>query len=177
MTVPRHEFTRRSERIDELVSRIENCGDPAMRSMAKELLQCVLELHAAALEQMLDAVAELPEGDAALRAISQNDLTASVLSLHGLHPVPLEARVQAAVEHVRPYLKSHGGNAEVTSIENGIVHVRLQGAWDAIPAVSENWKQAVETAIHDAAPEIAAVIPEAAPSSPRSPLVVIGSAH
>jgi len=48
MTAPR-EFSRRSERIEELVTRIESSGDPAMRAVASELLQGVVELHGVAL--------------------------------------------------------------------------------------------------------------------------------
>ena len=36
-----------------------------------------------------------------------------LLLLHGLHPVPLEARVRAALDEVRPYLESHGGDVEL----------------------------------------------------------------
>lgn len=61
MAESKREFTRRCERIEELVSRVENCGDLATRAVAKELLQAVLELHGVALEHILDAVGEIPK--------------------------------------------------------------------------------------------------------------------
>src|SRR5215469_4293721 len=105
----RREFTRRSDRIEELVCRIENTGDPAIRAVAQELLQAVIELHGVALDRILDAVAELPNGANALRQIASDDLVSNVLSLHGIHPIALETRVAAALEKTRPYLESHGG--------------------------------------------------------------------
>ena len=40
---------------------------------------------------------------------------ATLLLIHDLHPVPLEHRVQDALDSVRPYMESHGGNVELLS--------------------------------------------------------------
>ena len=49
--------------------------------------------------------------------LTGDELVASVLLLHGLHPVDLETRVRGALEKTRPYLKSHGGNVELVGID------------------------------------------------------------
>ena len=49
--------------------------------------------------------------------LTRDDLVASVLLLHDLHPVDLETRVLGALEKTRPYLKSHGGNVELVGID------------------------------------------------------------
>lgn len=169
----KREFTRRSERIEELVSRVENCGDLAARAVAKELLQAVLELHGAALERILDAVVELPEGAAALGKIAEDELVSGVLSLHGIHPVDVETRVAAALESTRPYLKSHGGDVELAAIEDGVVSVRLQGSCGSCSGSAETLKNAVEAAIYDAAPEVNAVVSEPMPAQSHSDLVIL----
>lgn len=163
MADPKREFTRRSDRIEELVSRIENTGDPAIRAVAQELLQAVIELHGVALDRILDAVAELPSAEVALAQIAGDDLVSNVLSLHGIHPVAIEARVAAAIEKSRPYLKSHGGNVELASIEDGTVHVRLEGTCGSCSSSSETLKNHVEDAIYQAAPEVVTVIAESMP--------------
>jgi Fe-S cluster biogenesis protein NfuA len=173
MTENRREFTRRSERIEELVSRIENCGDLASRAVAKELLQAVLELHAAALERILDAVHAAEGGEAVLHEITADALVSGVLSLHGIHPVAVEDRVAAAIETARPYLASHGGNVELDSIKEGVVHVRLEGSCGCCSSSAETLKNAVEDAVLNAAPEIAAVVAEPAPAQPHSELVIL----
>jgi Fe-S cluster biogenesis protein NfuA len=169
----KREFTRRSDRIEELVSRIETTGDPAIRAVAQELLQAVIELHGVALERMLDAVAELPAGEDALTQIAADDLVSNVLSLHGIHPVAVEARVAAAIEKSRPYLKSHGGNVELASIEEGEVHVRLQGTCGSCSSSSDTLKNHVESAIYNAAPEVVTVIAQQMPPAPAQPQLVV----
>jgi Fe-S cluster biogenesis protein NfuA len=160
----KREFTRRSDRIEELVSRVETAGDPAMRAVAQELLQAVIELHGVALERILDAVADLPSGEAALRRVAEDELVSNVLSLHGIHPVAIEERVTRAIERARSYLQSHGGNVELAAIdEDNAVHVRLQGACGSCSSSSDTMKDHVEQAIFDIAPEVEKVIAESMP--------------
>jgi Fe-S cluster biogenesis protein NfuA len=173
MAETKHEFTRRTERIEELVSRVESSGDMATRAVAKELLQSLLELHAAALQRMLDSIAELPGAEPALRQIAADELVSGVLSLHDLHPVAVEERVAAAIEAARPFLQSHGGDVELASVEDNVVHVRLQGNCGSCSGSSETLSNAVESAIYGAAPEIAQVIPEPMLARPHSDLVTL----
>lgn len=169
MDTPRREFSRRSDRIEELVGRIESAGDPAIRAVAQELLQAVIELHGVALDRILRSVGELPNGEDALAAIAEDELVSGVLSLHGIHPVALEARVEAALEKTRPYLESHGGSVELISMQHGEVRLRLQGACGSCSSSEETLKTRVESAIYDAAPEVVAVIAEsiAVPAVPE----------
>jgi Fe-S cluster biogenesis protein NfuA len=170
----KREFTRRSGRIEELVSRIETTGDPAIRAVAQELLQAVIELHGVALERILDAVAILPSGETALAQLVSDELVSSVLSLHGMNPVSIERRVLSALEKTRPYLKSHGGNVELESIEDdGTVYLRLQGSCGSCSSSSETLKSTVESAIYDAAPEVKSVIAESIAATPHSDLVIL----
>lgn len=169
----KREFTRRSERIEDLVSRIENAGDPAIRAVAQELLQAVIELHGVALDRILNAVAELPAGETVLAQIASDELVSNVLSLHGIHPVAVESRVAAALEKAQPYVKSHGGKVELESIEDGIVHVRLQGTCGSCSSSSETLKNTVESAIYDAAPEVVTVVAKSEPLPPHSDLVIL----
>lgn len=173
MALGRRDFTRRSDRIEELVRRVENTADPAIRAVAQELLQAVIELHGVALERIIDAIAELPEGQTALAHIAEDELVSGVLSLHALHPVPVEERVAAAIEKTQPYIQSHGGDVELTSIEEDIVHVRLKGACGSCSSSAETLKGTVESAIYAAAPEIASVSAEAVSPAPHSDLVIL----
>jgi Fe-S cluster biogenesis protein NfuA len=176
MPEAKREFTRRSDRIEELVSRIESTGDPAIRSVAQELLQAVIELHGVAIERMLDAIADLPSGDQALMQIAGDDLVSNVLSLHGVHPVAMEERVAEAIEKARPYLKSHGGNVELAAIEDGVVQVHLQGTCGSCSSSSDTLKNHVEEAIYEAAPEVVTVIAKSMPpASANSEFVILQS--
>lgn len=173
MPESRREFTRRSDRIEELVSRLESTGDPAIRAVAQELLQAVLELHAVALEHIIDVVAELPNGDVALERIAGEDLVSNVLSLHGINPIAVETRVAAALEKTRPYLRSHGGDVQLSSVDEGTVHIRLQGSCGSCSSSAETLKNTVEDAIYNAAPEVVAVVAKTMPHEPHAALVIL----
>lgn len=167
------EFTRRSERIEELVTRLEGSGDPAIRAVASELLQAVIELHGVAMERILEAMTELNGGQEALDQLSADELVSSVLSLHGIHPEPLETRVMAALEQARMYLRSHGGDVEFAGIVDGAVHLRLHGACGSCSGSAQTMKSTVEEAIWRLAPEVASVITDEVPAAPHSDLVTL----
>jgi Fe-S cluster biogenesis protein NfuA len=173
MTETKHEFNRRSERIEELVHRIEGSGDLATRAVAQELLQCVIELHGAALDRILSLVETLPQSGSAFDSMAQDELISGVLSLHGLHPTALEDRVAKALENARPYLQSHGGEVELQSIEGGVVSLRLRTASGGCASSAETMKHTLEDAIYNSAPEVSAVIAEHVFSTARSELVTI----
>ena len=134
----------RVARIDELLDELETL-EPRARDTATELVQELLAMHGDGLARIAARCAELPVDD---------ELVAHLLLLHGLHPVPLERRVQGALEEVRPYLAAHGGGVELLGVEEGVVRLRLQGACNGCPSSAVTLKLAVEEAIERAAPDI-----------------------
>jgi Fe-S cluster biogenesis protein NfuA len=172
MSEARREFTRRSDRVEELVRRIETSGDPALRAVAQELLQAVIELHGVALERILGTVSDQPSGQLVIEQMAQDELVSNVFSLHGIHPIPLDVRVVAALEKARPYLKSHG-DVELTAIDGGTVHVRLQGTCGTCSSSSATMRSTVEGAIYEVAPEVATVISEGIHATPQQQLVTL----
>lgn len=173
MSSTQREFSKRSDHVEELVHRLEDSGDPATRALAQELLQAVIELHGVALDRIMQRIAELPGGGSASESLSADPLVSGVLSLHGIHPVPIQARIEAALEGARPYLRSHGGNVELLSVEEGKAHIRLQGSCGSCASSMQTMKQTIESAIYDAAPEVVAVIAESVAADPQSKLVAL----
>jgi Fe-S cluster biogenesis protein NfuA/nitrite reductase/ring-hydroxylating ferredoxin subunit len=157
-------------RIDELVRQIETMSDPDARAIAVELLQSLMELHGAGLDRMMEIAAQTGEaGQALIDGFARDELVKGLLLLYGLHPVPLETRVMQALDKVRPYLHSHGGNVETLGIEDGVVRLRLEGSCKSCPSSSMTLKLAIEEAIYEAAPDVVAieaegVLAQAAPS-------------
>ena len=70
----------------------------------------------------------------------------------------LEHKVEAALEEIRPFLQSDGGDIVLLSIENNIVHVQLQGACVGCSVNQMTLKSGVEMTIKKHAPEIQEVI-------------------
>ena len=101
----------------------------------------------------LERIVEL--ADAATRdALAEDELVAGLLLIHDLYPVPLEERVTAALDTVRPYMESHGGNVELLGIEDGVAKLRLEGSCKSCRASSSTLELAVRQALEEAAPDL-----------------------
>ena len=155
------EFERRIAAIDELVQQLETAADPAARAASQELVRALMELHGAALERMLATIRRNGAAGATIvDQLTREELVASVLLLYDLHPVDLETRVRGALEKNRPYLKSHGGNVELVAIDDGVVRLRMEGSCHGCQSSAVTLKLAIEQAIHEAAPDVTAILVE-----------------
>lgn len=156
------------ERIDTLINASATAG-PMARERAEELVRLVVDLYGAGLERVLEIVYDQGGlGDSTLDALAQDDLVASLLLVHGLHPHDVGTRVENALEGVRPYLGSHGGDVELLGVADGVVRLRMLGSCDGCPSSSVTLKLAVESAIEAAAPEVTAIEVEAAAQKQKS---------
>src|SRR5277367_6027205 len=82
------EFQRQLQSIEQLLGRIEGAADPSLRSSVRELVQLVMELHGAGVERILEVVYSTgEEGDNIIQRLGRDELVASLLVLHGLHPL------------------------------------------------------------------------------------------
>jgi Fe-S cluster biogenesis protein NfuA len=173
------DFRGRIGRIETLIEEIERFADPAAQARTREIVQALLEFHGAALAALIGHVARsgLP-GSAILEAIARDELTSNLLLLHDLHPHDLGARVTQALDRVRPQLASHGGDVELLSLDDGVVRLRMKGSCHGCPSSAATLRQTIETAIYDAAPDVAGIEVEGGsePSHLASlPIVTIGA--
>ena len=60
----------------------------------------------------------------------------------------------AALDSVRPYMESHGGNIELLGFEDGVVKLRLEGSCKSCRASSSTLELAVRQALQEAAPDL-----------------------
>lgn len=153
------------ERIDSLLD-ASGSGGVVARERAEELVRLVADLYGAGLERVLDIVYDAGRlDDEVMAALAADDLVAGLLLVHGLHPYDVGRRVEEALESVRPYLGSHGGDVELVEVsDQGLVRLRLLGSCDGCPSSSVTLKLAVESAIEAAAPDITGIVVEDAPA-------------
>ena len=91
--------------------------------------------------------------------------------IHDLHPIPLEQRVQDALDSVRPYMESHGGNVELLSLEHGVARIHLRGSCSDCSASSVTLELAIKQALEEAAPDLEGLEVEGmAPQTPADPV-------
>jgi Fe-S cluster biogenesis protein NfuA len=166
------------ERVQLLSDRVDGIEDPAAREAARDLVAAVLELHGAGLARIGEVLDEAgPAGEEAKRKLLDDGVVASLLLIHDLYPVPLDERVRAALDEVRPYLDSHGGDVELLAVTDGVVRLRLRGSCEGCPASASTLELAIKEALEKAAPDIAGLevegVVEAAPAPSGIELPVI----
>jgi Fe-S cluster biogenesis protein NfuA/nitrite reductase/ring-hydroxylating ferredoxin subunit len=144
----------RVARVEVLLEGLEGSIGAVGRDTALELVEALLDLYGEGLSRIVGHVAARDDAGELAEAFGADELVSHLLLLHGLHPVPLDARVGAALAEVRPYLESHGGGVELVGIEDGVVHLRLQGSCDGCASSTMTLKLAIEDAIHKAAPDV-----------------------
>ena len=92
--------------------------------------------------------------------LAADDLVASLLLVHGLHPHDVHRRVSDALDRVRPYLGSHGGDvaaARGRRRTRGTVRLQFAGSCKSCPSSAVTLELAVEDAIRAAAPEVSSI--------------------
>lgn len=168
-------------RVEELSERFETV-EPVAREIAEELLAAMLELYGEGLERIFQALAEGGAHTEELRdRLVEDGVVGSLLLIHDLHPIPLEARVREALDSVRPYMESHGGGVELVSLDDDVARLRLEGSCDGCRASASTLELAIRRALDEAAPDLAGIevegVVEAAPQPPRplKPLPLLGS--
>jgi Fe-S cluster biogenesis protein NfuA len=142
------------DRIEALLAELRTITDPRARSTSEELVRLLLELYGGGIERMMEIVDESPLGGELFGRFAADDLVASLLLLHGLHPDDAETRVARALDRVRPFLASHGGDVTVLGIAGDVIRLRLEGSCHGCPSSTVTMKLAIEKAIEEAAPEL-----------------------
>ncbi len=142
-------------RVQELQARLDSAEDQATRDVAEELVSAVVQMYGAGLERIVGALFDAgADGERVAAALSEDPLVAPLLLIHDLHPVPLADRVQDALEHVRPYMESHGGNVELLSLQDGVARISLRGSCSDCAASAMTLELAIKQALEDAAPDL-----------------------
>ena len=168
MLLDNQELRERVGRIETLLGEIESFKDPDAKARTAQMVQTLLELYGEGLGRIVESVGRLG-GEDLKDALLEDELITHLLLLHGLHPVGVETRVLGALDEVRPYLESHGGNVQFLGIEGGVARVRMEGSCDGCPSSTMTLKLAIEEAVQKAAPELEGVEAEGVAEPPPKP--------
>jgi Fe-S cluster biogenesis protein NfuA/nitrite reductase/ring-hydroxylating ferredoxin subunit len=146
------------ERIELLLEASAAAG-PVARERAEELVRLIVELYGAGLERVMELAYDTGAlSDELLEALAGDPLVSSLLLVHGLHPFGVEERVERALDDVRPYLGSHGGDVRLLEVTgDGVVRLEMLGSCDGCASSSVTLELAVDGAIRAAAPEVVAI--------------------
>jgi hypothetical protein len=142
------QFHGRMQRIEELITAIQEHGNPVVRASAVEMVRALLDVHGAGLAKMLAQIARHGEpGQAILNGLVHDDLVSRLLLLHGLHPVDLESRIRQALDQVRPLLQIHAATVQLELAVHEVVRLRLHGGGEDVYKILQH-------TILEAAPDV-----------------------
>ena len=162
------------ERVEELLAGLRSAGGSAGLA-AEELVSLLVGLYGDGLGRIVATLAEAgQEGIAILAKLADDPLVESLLLLHDLHPLDVDARIQRALDQVRPYLGSHAGGVEYLGVRDGVARLRLEGSCHGCPSSTVTVQLAITGAVQDAAPEVSEVVVEGMTQPPGPALLQIG---
>src|ERR1700716_668180 len=98
------------DRIEVLLGDLRSMASPEVGGKVEEVIGLLVELYGAGLERILEVVND-DAGTAApvMKRFTDDKFIESLLILHGIHPVDVDTRIEAALDQARPYLGSHAG--------------------------------------------------------------------
>src|SRR6201986_2640168 len=161
---------------DRIQTLLDSCaaGGSAAYERAPQLVREVIGLYGAGFERMMRLAQESGNTGLAER-LATDDLVASLLLVHGLHPHDVRRRVSDALDGVRPYLGSHGGDVDLIEIVDGpdgaTVRLAFKGSCKSCPSSAVTLELSVEDAVRAAAPEISSIEVVAAEPSQQTSVI------
>ena len=162
------------ERIEGLLAALRARGGAAADT-AEELVRVLVGMYGDGLAAIMTALSgEGAAGRAIVDRLAADPRVEGLLLLHGLHPLDVDARIQRALDRVRPYLGSHAGGVQYLGVSDGVARLRLEGTCHGCPSSTVTVRLAIEGAVQDAAPEVTEVVVEGMTAPPEPKLLQIG---
>jgi Fe-S cluster biogenesis protein NfuA/nitrite reductase/ring-hydroxylating ferredoxin subunit len=126
------EFHEAVAELDTLVQTLEREGD----ERALLLLELVDAIHRPALELIA-------------RGETEHPLARTLLAMYDLAPVDEVIQVEEALDEVRPYVESHGGQLDLLGVEDGVVRVSLSGSCQGCAGSEVTLRRGVEEVLRE----------------------------
>lgn len=159
---------RLSESTVEALDHLLTYPDPEVRELTERLMAGVDSLHRAALVR----VANLLDHHGQLQQAVRDPVVGTVFDLYDLVPLTPEAQVERALEEIRPYIQSHGGQLEILGVREGVVRVRLAGSCSGCSGSAITLKRGVEAALKEGLPGFVEMQVEEAEPEPARPTFI-----
>ena len=136
----------------ERAERLLEHPDPAVRDDAAEVLDWIDAYHREGLGRLVEMVRQW-RGEIFLEQAALDPVVGELLATYSLgvdvDATAIERTVQAALDEVRPYVASHGGDLEVLSVEDGVVGLRMHGNCDGCTAAGDTIANRIEAALRE----------------------------
>lgn len=140
------------DRVAELATRLLECTDDRVTADAEELLDWLDVYHREGLGRLVEMVRQW-RGELFLEQAALDPVVGELLATYSLgtdtDSAAAERVIQLALDEVRPYIHSHGGEVEVRSVADGVVHLRMHGTCNGCTAADETVTGRIEASLRE----------------------------
>ena len=145
-------------RLETLLQVISEFSDPDARATTEELIGTVVDMYGQGLTRILELTAQTNDcGQDLINTLARDDLVGPLLSLHGLHPLPLEERITRILNDLQPFMTKQGGKVELVRVEQGMAYLRLGSAGQSCSSTLHSLKTKLEETLYRAMPDLEAL--------------------
>ena len=148
-----HTFEELARQVDDAIDALGKLQEKD-RAVATTLQKALEALHRHVLVQIVRKLKASAEGKELLFSLLEEPAVYASFLMHGIIKPDISVRVVQALELVRPYIKSHGGDVELVRVEDQVAYVRLMGACTGCSMSAVTLRDGVEEAIKQHVPEI-----------------------
>jgi hypothetical protein len=155
------------QRMQTAMTALHEIGDTKARSVAKDIVDALIDLHGLALARTMTVVMNSQDGRVLVERLAADDYVAAIMLLHGLHPDDPETRLRKKIGAMRPHWGVRGFRVELAEVSAS--SAKAQILWSNPIADRRAVLVEVEAALTDAAPDLDAIsVEEAAVAEPQS---------
>ncbi len=158
-------FDALSEALDEAAAGVREL-EPAARQRAEQLRHAVEALHGSGINAIVHKLRGDHRGRELLFGLADDPVVRLLFSVHGiLQPTPVTESLRA-LEKVRPYLRAHGGDAELVRVDGDTAFLRVSGTCNSRALAGVTLREVVKEALIGGVEPIVRVVMLAGDPSP-----------
>lgn len=140
------------DRVSELASALLEHADPTVAATAEELVDWLDVYHREGLGRLVEMVRQW-RGELFLEQAALDPVVGELLATYSLgvdvDRATADRVIQLALDEVRPYVHSHGGEIEVLSVAEGVVRLRMHGTCNGCTAADDTVAGRIEVALRE----------------------------
>lgn len=160
------------DRVAEVVERLMEHDDSSVRADAEELVDWLDVFHREGLGRFVEMVRQW-RGELFLEQAALDPVVGELLTTYSLgvdvDAATVDRVVQIALDDVRPYVHSHGGEIEVLAVRDGVVSLRMHGTCNGCTAADDTVTSRIEVALREQWIDFRRVEVEAATAAEHPP--------
>ncbi len=147
------DFTELAKEIDRKLEEIKNIDNEDVLKLCISLKENIENLNRYIIKKIIKTIKDSGNFEV-LKQIASDPEIYALLLMYGLVKPDITTKVLYALEKIKPYIHSHGGDVELVKIEEDTVYVALKGACTGCSSSMTTLKEGIEKIIKETVPEI-----------------------